>query len=213
MQLIDILRQYNKLIALATASVVITAVGIGFVGAPHCENIDLDCSWTLDGLSKLQRGELAGRDFFFTYGIGGQLLYGLTLLLRPGESVGNMIPLLKVGPYVLNLFLLVTCLALIPFATWRISLIIIFIFSVSIDPALSMRPLISVLAIILVARALESHENWKQNILCLCAGITIFSGQLITFDIGIYATVATTGLIVAAIFIHLLGSTFFLPHR
>lgn len=172
----------------------------------HCINLDLDCSWVIDGQAKLLQGVISGRDYYFTYGPLGQAIVSVGAILRPNVEIIDRLPLLLVGFHILTILLIVTILACIPFANWRTSLVTLVVLFAVVDFNLSTRPLISTLSVVLIARALSTHSSYTRNLLCFLVGTLALIGQLVTFEIGPLIMIVSISLIIVVLLLRTIGN-------
>ncbi len=180
-----VIKKYSKPIVLGLSALFLLIMMV--VRLPdnrYCATLDLDCSWIIDGQAKLLQGVVSGRDYYFTYGPLGQIIASAGVLFRPHAAVIDRLPLLLVGFHIGTIVLLMVILACIRFVNWQTSLIIITVMFAVADFNLAMRPLISVLSVVLMARALAAPSSLRRDITFALVGAAGFLGQLVTFEIG-----------------------------
>ena len=189
---------FDKLIALCISSCVLTLLitTSGIKPNPQCEALDLDCSWVVDAQYKLLNGQLSGRDYAFTYGPLSQIIFSIGLLANKSYLVVDGTSFLRTGPYLVSLVLLVLAVALVRDANWKTSVVILFISFATLDSLLILRPISTVIAIIVMNYAVCQERMQKTLLLATTTGLVCFLGQLITFEIGTFALVGAIIIVV-----------------
>lgn len=156
----------------------------------------VDLSWELDLMSKLEQGELLGRDTAFTYGPVAQLVYDSSKLVRPDASVINRIAISHWFIRIFVVILLLGCIYTIPNLNWRSSLFIFVCFALFINVPSFARPFLTLQVVVLFSLTLSITDTKRRTIYCIAAGLLCFAGQLFTFDVGVFAILAVCGFLV-----------------
>jgi hypothetical protein len=150
------------------------------------DRLDLDYTWELELQNKLLQGELLGRDAFFTYGPGAQLLYSVSDLLRPDASVIDRGPLTYlVLRLAAVLVLIVTVLAIPRLSAGGIALFMVVMPLLISSPNFAIRALLGILPVMVLARALALPPGRRRGLVVAGVGLLCFVGQTMTFDVGL----------------------------
>lgn len=171
---------------------------VGFAHLPtrfESGNFDLDESWFLDLGYQWQQGHLLGRDAFFTYGPLAQLLVSTAAFLQGSGSILNALWLSLFLFNNLAPVLLALCLGLIKQIRWAGALFIFLVlFSLNLLNLLTARPLLVLLGVILLWRALR-RVSFRRRGWAVGAGGLWFVGLLFSMDTGFFALASALGLL------------------
>jgi len=163
------------------------------------ENYDLDQSWFLDLGYQLQQGHLLGRDTFFTYGPLAQVLVSTAAFWQGSGSILNA---LSFGYFLftsLALILLALCLGLIKEIRWTGALFIFLVmFSLNFINLIMVRPLLVLLSVILLVRALTDVAAYRRG-WAMATGGLCFAGLLFSADTGFFALASAVGLLLVCL--------------
>lgn len=194
----DYLRTYIKPITLFIAAVaMICSMAMVVPMHPTYDSYNVDIAWELDLMSKLEQGELSGRDFMFTYGPGAQLAYATSKFVRPNATIFDRIAVSYWFIRIFVVILLLGCIYTIPKLNWQSSLFIFICFALFINWPTFLRAFIALQATLLFARALSLEDTRKRDIYCIAVALLCFAGQLFTFDVGIFTLLAVCGTLAA----------------
>jgi hypothetical protein len=153
-----------------------------------------DNSWVFGLASKLQQGEISGRDFYFTYGFLSQVLIQFGSMLNKSGSPVDGFPFIVLSFWTLNIVLLAILLILIEQIDAKCTLFIIttvaLLNSVYFNFAV-FRTLILLLYATLLYRAMSASDDRTQIILAVIVGIVCLIAQLFITDLGLFAIFST----------------------
>src|SRR5688572_17117181 len=183
-------------------SILLLLVGVSaLVGFAHLPtrfwsgNFDLDQSWFLDLGYHLQEGQLVGRDTLFTYGRLAQGRVSTAGFWQGSGSILNALWLSRFLFTTLGPVLLALCLGLIRQIRWAGALFIFLVsFSLNLLNLLTPRPLLVLLGVILLWRALRS-VSFRRRGWAVGAGGLWFIGLLFSMDTGFFALASALGLL------------------
>lgn len=176
-----------KLLALFLCSIYISIVfEVSIQDGLACIARDIDCSWVMDMQNKLHHGQLAGRDFFFTYGPLSQLILSIPRFLFQSSTVLNSAPYLVVGTFIVAITLLNINILALPQIDWRGSLAIMLIFG-SFAGLLNLKAIYGVSTVILLTYTFTAQTFKRRTLLACGVALFIFIGQLFSFDVGLYS--------------------------
>lgn len=171
--------------------------------------IPLDFSWEVGLVDKFDRGEVSGRDFFFTYGPLTQVAYASSGLLRratPLDRSGLSYATL-LGATLLLLWASVAATpALGPAASAAVFLIFALLLNFSFDRwNLYLRGYATLAATLLLPIALTRTRTRDRWLWAGITGLGCFAAQLVSFDAGIFSLVSCIGAIGLGLALSLTG--------
>lgn|GEM_PF-5389227 len=156
----------------------------------------LDQSWLLSLGDQWHQGHIVGRDIVFTYGPLAQLLVSIAAAWQGSGSVLNAISLSYFLFRGAALIILALCLGLIKPLRWAEALFIfLVIFSLNL---MVLRPLLVLLSVILLVRALTSAASHRRG-WAVGAGGLCLAGLLFSVDTGFFALASAVGLLLVCL--------------
>jgi hypothetical protein len=158
--------------------------------------LDLDQAWKVTLADRLEQGEVAGRDFFYTYGPGAQLLAWLASRAHRSHDPLAAVPLVDLLFVAINLLLVVAIL-------WRLDLgvggtaLALLVLSAARIPEhyASFRALLVVLAALAAGEALAEPRRGRRLALGAAAGGVVALAQLVSADLLPLGALAVAGTI------------------
>jgi hypothetical protein len=157
---------------------------------PH--DFDLDASWIAELEYQLRQGSLLGRDAQFTYGPLAQAIAWGASLLRADGSALHGVGLVLACFGLLTLLAAAAALLLVPQLDWRGAVVVYCLFVLLLNNHLALRPMLPVLATLLLARALDARPR-RRAALAAGVGLLWFAAQLVSFDLVVFGAGAGLG--------------------
>lgn len=183
-------RRAGAAVVLVVLSAMLFAGRVLETDLPRAE-LDLDQAWKVSLAERFERGEVAGRDFFYTYGPATQLVLWLATRLQTTPDVLASTPLADLVFVALNMVLLAVILlqfdlgaaasafALLALALARIP-----------EHYASFRTLLVALAALAAGAALASERRAPRIVLGVLAGVVVVIAQLVSADLLVLAALA-----------------------
>jgi hypothetical protein len=156
---------------------------------PALQRIPLDAEYAIAMRYLLADGQLAGRDFHFTYGVVGQLIFAIPKLVHSGLYESYNLFFLTYGFLYWSLFAIF--LFSIKKLDWKYIgfIYLLFLFMQAINGN-AVRSLVLLFPALIMVNALKANK-WKARIgWSLATGLVCFAGFLFTYEIGIYTLAA-----------------------
>ena len=186
---------HSKATTILTCSLVLLALAI--VQAPPTpssyQQVDLDQAWLISLGALLQRGQISGRDFYFTYGPLAQFLSWIGVVIRGSGLVTDAFPIILLCYETTIIVLLAILLALIRRITWKHALFIYLVLTLLQIPFFyaAFRPLLVMVCASLLGYTLSTASRRKRLALAASVGALCFVAQLFTAELGVYALLGT----------------------
>jgi hypothetical protein len=152
---------------------------------------DLDQAWKVSLAERFERGEIAGRDFFYTYGPATQVVTWLAMRMHRTRDALASAPLADLLFVAINLALLGVLLWQFELGPAGAALAVAILAAARVpEHYASCRVLLVVLAAFAVAAAMAADGARRRILLSAAAGAVALLSQLVSADLFVLATLA-----------------------
>jgi hypothetical protein len=149
----------------------------------------------------MQQGELSGRDFQSMYGPAAQILAWICTTLTSSQSPLDALGMMVFAFWAASAVLMAAVLLLCDRVSWQHAAVF-YGFSIFLNlfyGVFDLRPVLLLLNVAFAYRVVAAETLSQRTIWAASAGLLCFVSQLVTFDLGIYASIAIGSTLLAGL--------------